>query len=656
MKILTDATFNPFDWFPRWQKLSLETRRLFLEKIDSTLKIPIGFFSDEQLEELTGAGFKTPEKAALIQNIRPFRNLIRSMSRHRHFDPKTERLSIDYITDHLIAEECSSLASASGHPYGNPAYYARKLAEDSGWITKLLKADSPELWEAKHTGHGNQHLHPDSAAVLKSWVQHLEQGSNPIPPEKLPNLGNGRIASEAFRAGIRYLLLFPALDSKTLDPLIGLWPAVHTRLNRKKTPRPSPVPLPKGSEIYSNPLLLHDITTLLVSTTGDGLRLKAKGNLYQKEEEALAAQLMPPPPPGCGKSSSNCDRLDKAFCWALDMKLAARKGKPGTTYTLQATQPGKNWLAGSEAERLQSLADFMRLAHEKNLKNRWLEYGEISFLPYNPQRNFGQENQLNVETRVINAFTGCSADNWFSEDTFLKWNAETHNPLLVNHNNAIDRIFRIGTDSEPEREASWERVLHEFLHQRLVPLGGAKLAIDPDGMCWFAITPVGQYLMGKTDRFDHPFERPAGDLIVQPNFDVVFTAANPYAEGELTRYAQRIGHRVGTLFKITRESIHLAFNSGLDGELILESLGRISSKKLPRNVVAQIQDWGKSFRRVTVKNITVIDCGDSETAQHVRALFPKKTTLITATLLEIASEKNLTPLKKKLRQNGISIA
>ncbi len=655
MKILTDATFNPFEWFPRWQMLSFGTRRLFLEKIDSTLKIPIDLFSDEQLKELTDAGLKTPEKAVLVQNIRPFRNLIRSMSRHRHFDPKTERLSIDYITDHLITEECSSLASANGYPYSNPSHYVKKLAEDSGWITKFLKADSLELWEAKHTGCGNPFLHPDSAAILKSWVHHLKQGSNPIPPEGLPNLENGRIASEAFRAGIRYLFLFPALDSKTLNPLIGLWPTVHTRLNRKKTPRPSPVPLPKESRIYSNPLLLHDITTLLVSTTGDGLRLKAQGNLYQKEEESLAAQLMPPPPSGRGRSSSNCDRLDEAFCWVLDMKLAARKGKPGKTYTIQATQPGKNWLAGSEAERLRSLADFMRRAHEKNLKNCWLEYGEIPFLPYNPQRNVGLQNQLNVETLVINVFAGGFTDNWFPEDTFLEWNAEMHNPLLVKHNSAIDRIFRVGTDSEPERAASWKRVLHGFLHKRLAPLGGAKLAIDPDGICWFAITPVGQYLMGKTDHFDHPIELPAGDLIVQPNFDVVFTAANPYAEGELTRYAQRIGHRVGTLFKITRESIHLAFNSGMDSEQILESLGRISSKKLPHNVVAQIQGWGKAFRRVTVKNITVIDCGDPETAQHVCALFPKKTTLITETLLEITSEKNLTPLKKKLRQNGIGI-
>jgi hypothetical protein len=136
---------------------------------------------------------------------------------------------------------------------------------------------------------------------------------------------------------------------------------------------------------------------------------------------------------------------------------------------------------------------------------------------------------------------------------------------------------------------------------------------------------------------------------------VVFTAANPFAEGELTRYAERIGHGVGTLFKITRESILLALNSGMNDSRILESLGQISSKKLPRNVTAQIQDWSKSFRCITLKNITVIDCGDPETALRIRALFPQKTTPITATLLEITGEKNLTPFKKKLRENGIGI-
>jgi len=650
MKILTDLKWNVFDWFPRWQKLSLETRRLFIEKIDSTLKISGDFFSDEQIHELELSGLKLPDKAALVPDIRPFRNLMRSMSRHFHFDPKIEKLSSEYITDHLTSEECSTITRVNSFRHSTPVYYVQNGMVDSLWLDTFLNVESYELWEEMYTTYRNPYLHADSADLLKKWIQHLIQGPNPIPFGELPDLGNGAIASEAFRAGIRYMLLFPALDSKTLDPIIGIWPEIHKQKNRKKLPPPSPLPLPKGCKSYCTPLRLHDMTTLLVGTTGDGLRLKAHGDLYQKEIDRIAGRLMASPP---GYDTSG--RLDDAFCWILATKLAARKGKSGKEYTLQATSAGRNWLAGSEAERLQSLADFMRQAYEKSLKPNWVEYGEISFLPYNPNHNVGYQKELHVEARVCDAFDACLEGDWFLQEDFLGWNGESNNPLPVDRNNPINQMFRRGFGSESERERCWKRILQKFLHDRLVPLGGVKLAINSKGQVLFSITPVGKYLMGKTDQFDYRFEIPDGDLIVQPNFDVVFTAANPFAEGELTRYAERIGHGVGTLFKITRESILLALNSGMNDSRILESLGQISSKKLPRNVTAQIQDWSKSFRCITLKNITVIDCGDPETALRIRALFPQKTTPITATLLEITGEKNLTPFKKKLRENGIGI-
>jgi len=93
----------------------------------------------------------------------------------------------------------------------------------------------------------------------------------------------------------------------------------------------------------------------------------------------------------------------------------------------------------------------------------------------------------------------------------------------------------------------------------------------------------------------------------------------------------------------------------MEGNQILESLQPLASKKLPANVVAQIRGWGKSFRRVAVKTIAVIRCPDADTAQRVHALFPQKTEPITETLLQINSPKDLAPLKKKLRQNGIGI-
>jgi hypothetical protein len=93
----------------------------------------------------------------------------------------------------------------------------------------------------------------------------------------------------------------------------------------------------------------------------------------------------------------------------------------------------------------------------------------------------------------------------------------------------------------------------------------------------------------------------------------------------------------------------------MDSNQILESLQSLTSKAVPSNVAAQVNDWGKSYRRVALKAISVIRCPDSETALRIHALFPQKTEFLTETLLQINASKDLASIKKKLRQNGIGI-
>ncbi len=426
-------------------------------------------------------------------------------------------------------------------------------------------------------------------------------------------------------------------------------------MNREKQAPPRPVDLPDGCTIFNVPILLHDMTTLLVSTIGEGIRLKAQGDLYKKEKDALFAQLLPQPPDESGYLTAHEGRLTEAHDWLFCMEFVSHSGKSGKSTALKARQAGKEWLSGSEADRLKALYDFMIKAHKKNKQSKWMGYNEIPFLPDNPQRRT-TPNGLNVEVLAAKAFNSCPVDQWMYIKTFLQWQVEQENPFNLSQDNSIEQIFRYGNGSNAERENRWLRVLQRFLQQRLIPLGAAKTAFDSKGNHWFAITPVGSYILGATDQFAYQTKEIEGDIIVQPNFEIVFTAANPFAEGELTRYAERIGHGLGTLFRITRTSVHIALNSGMESRQILESLEPLSSKKLPANVIAQITDWGNSFRRVSLKKITVINCPDSATALRIHALFPKKTNLITDTLLEMHNNvKDLTALKTKLKKNGIGI-
>lgn len=655
MKILKND-FNPFEFLEAWGELSHATRLLFATKIDSTLKVPDSVFSPEQTIELIDTGFRLADNAMLAPDLRPFRNSIRSMHRHPHFAPSTKELDIDYVTDHLINSESSGISSADGFIFRRkPAQAALETAVDSSWLNGFLDADSYEQWEGRHDDGHHRYLDATSAVLLKTWIKRLLNGENPIPfsalLEDAPDTGYS--AQNALRAGVRYLLLFPALDPETLDPIIGIWPAIHARLTRKKPAAPAPVDLPAGCETYNTPILLHDMTVLLAATTGEGLRLKAQGDLFKKEEEAIASRLVSMPPPGCGYQPPHHGRLDTAHVWLFGMKLV-RSSKTDKKRWLKATPAGKQWLAGSEGERLQALADFMRKAHKRNMNGKWRGYDEIAFVPNNPQHH-ARKGEFNLEERVVEAFDTCPVGQWIPTRDFMVWQVESENPFLLSQNDEIERIFNHWNNSDVEREHRWKRVLQDFFQERLIPLGAIKSAFDANGNHWFSLASSGTYLLGLSDEFEYETEAVAGDIIVQPNFEIVFTAVNPFAEGELTRYADRTGYGVGTLFRITRVSVHRALDSGMEGNQILESLQLLTSKKLPVNVVAQIRDWGNSYRRVAVQSIAVIRCPDAGTALQVHTLFPQKTVYLTETLLQVNSPKDLAPLKKKLRQNGIGI-
>ena len=655
MKILKNKDFSPFDPLLAWSELSHDTRLLFLTKIDSTLKVSEKFFSPEQISELIDAGFHLPDRPLLHLENRPFRNLVRSLHRHPHFAPSTKELDLDYVTDHLTIGECEEIVLPASFPFHKPTQRAKDSAVECLWINGFLNADSFEIWENKHSNSHEQYLNKSSAALLKKWIERLIQGTNPIPlAALLDGKPDPETALAALRAGVRYLLLFPSLDPETLLPIIGIWSKIHKRLNRETLEQPSPVELPDGCETYSTPILLHDLTTLLIGTTGDGLRLKAQGGLYKKEEEALAARLLPMPSFGRGYQARSSVRLDEAHGWLFDMKLVKSKGTRGKTLALKATEKGKKWLSGSESERLNAVVDHLRAAHKRNKDGDYFDHDNIRFAPNNPQ-TYTTSGEFNLEEKLIQAFTNCPAGQWIELQPFLQWNIESNNPLLSCEETTIDRIFNQWENSDSAREERWRNMLKGFLVSRLMPVGGAKFAFNAPGTLWFSITPVGTDLLGQTDTFDHQTETVEDGIIVQPNFEIIFTAANPYAEGELTRYAERIGHGIGTLFRITRPSIHLALNSGMESDQILESLQPLSKKNLPKNIVAQIQDWGNSFRRVAINNITIIRCPDAETALRVQALYPKKTDPITDTILQINNPKDIATLKKKLRENGVGI-
>jgi hypothetical protein len=92
-------------------------------------------------------------------------------------------------------------------------------------------------------------------------------------------------------------------------------------------------------------------------------------------------------------------------------------------------------------------------------------------------------------------------------------------------------------------------------------------------------------LLGLTQDFEYHASGAAGAaVIVQPNFEVVFTAPAPRAEATIGRFAERIRRNVGVLFRITRGSIHSAAAAGLTADHALAALNEVSARPIPANV------------------------------------------------------------------------
>jgi len=105
------------------------------------------------------------------------------------------------------------------------------------------------------------------------------------------------------------------------------------------------------------------------------------------------------------------------------------------------------------------------------------------------------------------------------------------------------------------------------------------------------VTATGRYLLEASRKIEQEPSDGPGDIIVQPTFEVTFLSPSPGAEAEIARFAQRVGHDVGVLFRITKASVRRAAACGLDASAVLGPLRRRVKNPIPPNVEHEIRDW-----------------------------------------------------------------
>lgn len=203
-----------------------------------------------------------------------------------------------------------------------------------------------------------------------------------------------------------------------------------------------------------------------------------------------------------------------------------------------------------------------------------------------------------------------------------------------------------------ELEDQWERLIERFLAQRLLVLDGVEIGITPERHLCFAMTAVGRCLLGYEEDFEYAAE-PEARVVVQPNFEVVFLAANAEAEAALGRFAERVGRDVGTLFRITKQSVLRAAATGLDAAGLLEGLRCHATGSLPANVETEIRGWMDQCRTVRLESALLLRLPDAETTARAVSAAGKLVRLVSDTVLEVVEPRRRVALERRLAEEGI---
>ncbi len=600
-------------------------------------------------------------KRLLLNNdSKNFLRVVRALEKNKELESASKPAFGNYLKNYFSYEERNSLASLTGQwYYDHEAIHSR--VSRLPWLQLFVEAERGE-WIKKHVrSFGKSYFDlPEVFAISQRLVGDcLEQG-RPIPFQELTSRYqdcNPAVLDAALMGCFRYLLLYPWLDSENRDAVFGVWPGILQRLNRKPPVPPSEVEVMNA---FQAPLLIHDMTTLLVTAAAEPLRVKAgDSRLFAKAQKTLEESIS-----GLPKWVEEGFLFDKEsrVADALDhverLDLIQEKGIRGKDRRIETTEEGLRWLELPAKARLRQMLDSIRKTTERLKRSSDFYYGAPSLLPYQvslPDEKLFQK----VAKAAKEQYGSLPPGSFVNFDNFRDYHSRCGNPLLdqMEAGGKVEGTFGplyFYEATAEEMEDSWAALLWNILRTRLLTTGAAAVGYAADGSWCLSLTDAGRYLLGLADDFELE-EATGGDIIVQPNFEVVFLGPRPLAEVEIARFAERRGSHVGLLFKITKSSVMKAAATGLTAESLLEILARNCSKAIPNNVAHEISGWLRNCRKISVHSTLLIRCPDAETAARVQAASGGNAQPVTDTILELREVDRRSELVKRLKGMGIFV-
>jgi hypothetical protein len=666
---------------PKWERLSPEARRAFLAFKPTPGTAAPG---PAQAAELVKEGLVDPPgPRGTFHRVRaeakPLLSAVRAMDRVRVLD-KTDTLPEPYLVEHFTFDHLRLLSGRpesgySGYNWGFDRGPVRSMVSSVDWVREVLElkdADAAQKWESPRRMKIEVATlaAPATLHALQRLLRVLADHPRGVPlrmlAELLPDVSE-EVRAAALGAGIRYLLLFPALRGAEPEACVGLLPAVVERMG----PPPPPPDAVAATQRFEAAFRVADMTAVLVEAATEPIPVRGSdGRMYVRTQRRLAERLVHLPPwvaelaaPSSAEDDWDDDvgevmppgaveRLDLATVVLRTFKLAALR-QVNNRWRLEPTKEGRRWLELPDGQRIKHFLEVFRGSPQRAPAVYYEDPGVADFFGVRVQ--FELEKRGDLRAPLEKAFLSVPAGTMVGLREFVRHQAQVGNPFVGPNAARIKYRWNRGPTTREGWEAVWSQVLMGFLLVRLVPYAGADMGVAPDGEACFGLTDAGRYLLGAVDDFELA-SAPEGEVVVQPDFEVVFLAPAPRVEAELGRFAERTGAGVGALFRITRASVLRAAEQGLTADAVVGVLERVSRSGVPANVARQVRDWIGGTRRVTVRTAVLIDCPDAETAGRVRGLGGARVSEVTPTMLRLdATGKERAAFVKKLRDKGIFV-
>ncbi|MEP6833243.1 MAG: helicase-associated domain-containing protein [Gemmatimonas sp.] len=653
----------------RWNALSLQARRVLLDELKTNGYVQSDRFG-ASLNEIIASGipvYDAPRRRLILdERHRDLLKVLRAIGRHVMSDDAGSVWLMKYLEEHFSQNDINGLTAypaAWRFVQANRTSLAQRVAF-AGWTGDLLasQTDADLIAWAKQRGESEDTIDFTlTLRALKALSRQLLQSPTGIPLRDVLSLDHKTpvsVRASAVHSGLRTLVLFATMRASDLEPMIGLWPPAARELAR---PPLQPPAIVTPIEHFVLPVQMEDMTTLLAAVVSSPVRVRSADlNVFAKSRGEVESRLVLLPAWAerffIGSQQTRVDEAARNLAAAGFARFDTGKLDPH----LVSTKAGARWLALSPHDRLAELVDKMRKSKQVNPSGGYDAHESVGFFPY-AFPYLHAPKSLRLREAITEAFLRAKT-GFITLNTFLDYEAVRHNPLMAlltskeSESQMYMNVHQHG-DSRESYRYLWRNALDQFLAARLFALGGASVGRLADGVICFAINDVGRYVLGATDSFEYGAAATA-EIVVQPNFDIVFLGVAPSVEATIARFAERVGVAPGLVFRITRAAVLRAAEGGMTAESILADLSNAGTKPVPKNVQREVAGWMSSVRRARLRLVELIECADSEAGERLMSVLGARVSQLTATVFELkaATSAERAALLKRLKAGGVFLS